>query len=410
MKNNSTDIAVVGGGASGLAAAIGAAQSGSSQITVFERLPRVGKKILSTGNGRCNLSNVEVCAECYSGDRELTEHLDSPETVEFFKSAGLITRTDRDGRIYPHSMTASSVLDALRYKANSCGVNTLTDSFISGIKKENGLFILETNRETYLAKSVILATGGRAAPSFGSDGSGFALAQGLGHTVTELYPALAPLRTEINLVKSLKGLRMYAKASLYVNGKIIDSKRGEVQFADGALSGICIFDLSLAAAEHIGNCTVSLDAAPDTDINGLTAILSATKQLRNNLSCDELLTCLMHKRIGLQILRTANIDHTALCGTLSKSDISSLARKIKDWRFPVTGVSDWSLAQSTLGGIPSNEVGKGLSSLLMSGLFFCGEILNICGYCGGYNLDWAWRSGYTAGKAASRYLNGGKNV
>lgn len=409
MKEHDIDIAIIGGGASGLAAAVSAAEHSRCRITVFERLQRVGKKLLSTGNGRCNLSNENLSPEYYSGDKQFLSFVkDVPDANELFRSVGLITRTDNEGRIYPHSMAASSVLDALRHKASACGVEMLCQVMVSDIRKDKDTFIIITNNEQYRAKSVIISSGGRAAPSFGSDGTGYTLAKRFGHTVTELYPALAPIRTDINKVKALKGLRTYAEASLLINGQSIAKQTGEVQFSDGALSGICIFNLSALAAKNVGKCEISLDIAPSLSEKELTDALFSAAKIRSELPCEELLTGLAHKRIGQQLLKAVGISCSMLCKDISERDIKNVAAVIKDRRFPVTGISDWSLAQSTEGGIPAKEVTPKLMSKKADGLFFSGEILDICGQCGGYNLDWAWKSGYLAGTAAAEYILGGK--
>lgn len=403
MDEQIFDIAIIGGGSSGLSAAIAAAQS--AKVAVIERLPRVGKKILSTGNGRCNLSNADIDISCYCGDTELIDMTRAFDAKEFFEQMGLVTKTDKSGRIYPYSMTASSVLDALRYTADSLGAKFICDSKAEKIYKSGEIFVIYTSDGEIRSKAVVLAAGGSAAPSMGTDGSGFALARSLGHSVTKTYPALAPLRTDIKLVKALKGLRVYAAASLIIDGKKALTRTGEVQFADGALSGICIFDLSLLAAEYVGRCSVSLDLAPDID--DIFSAVSDMAKRRAALPCGELLTGLFHKRIGQQIMRALpDITDSTPISTLTNRHISKLCSVIKDMRFPVIGLSDYSLAQASLGGVPANEIGAGLSSKKAEGLFLCGEVLNICGFCGGYNLDWAWRSGCTAGLSAAEYVMG----
>ncbi len=403
MEEQIFDIAIIGGGASGLSAAVSAAKS--AKVAVIERLPRVGKKILSTGNGRCNLSNADIDKTCYYGDTELIDMTRAFDAKEFFEQMGLVTKTDKSGRIYPYSMTASSVLDALRYTADSLGAKFICDSKVEKIYKSGDIFVIRTADREIKSRAVVLAAGGSAAPSMGTDGSGFALARSLGHSVTKTYPALAPLRTDIKLVKALKGLRVYAAASLIIDGKKTLTRTGEVQFADGALSGICIFDLSLLAAEYVGRCSVSLDLAPDID--DIFSAVSDMAKRRAALPCGELLTGLFHKRIGQQIMRALpDITDSTPISALNNRHISKLCSVIKDMRFPITGLSDYSLAQASLGGVPANEIGAGLSSKKAEGLFLCGEVLNICGFCGGYNLDWAWRSGCTAGFSAAEYVMG----
>lgn len=405
VNNGNIDIAVIGAGASGLVAAISASEISACKITLMEKLNRIGKKILSTGNGRCNLSNLNITEACYSGDLRLLRavHRELSDSVSFFNKLGLAVKTDSEGRIYPYSMTASSVLDALRFSVNSVGIDTVCECDVSDIRKNGKGFVITANggNDTFFAKRVILSVGGYATKSLGNSGDGYRLAKALGHSVTGLYPALAPLRTDINSVKALKGLRAYANASLITDNKKIASETGEVQFSDGALSGICIFNLSAQAARNIGKCEISLDIAPDYSIEQLKDIIVSLKGLRENLASEELLTGLFHKRIGVALIKAIGFSPAITCSDLGYKEIDKICRLIKDWRFKVTSVSDYSLAQITCGGINSDEVGDDLQSRITKGLYFCGEILDIQGKCGGYNLDFAWKSGYTAGKNAA---------
>ncbi len=404
MKN--TDIAIIGGGASGLVAAIAVKKYSDHSVTILEKQSRIGKKILSTGNGRCNLTNSNINIDCYNGSIGLLDFItsDYTNTEEFFAEMGLACKNDGQGRIYPHSMAASSVLDALRFTASSKGVEILCNYDVKEIKSSKKGFIITNGEEQIKADCVIIATGGCATPSLGSDGSGYRIAKMLGHSTTPLYPALAPIRTDINLVKALKGLRTYAKASLHANGNNIAEQVGEVQFSDGALSGICIFNLSSLAAQYVGKAEIILDIAPDYSKKEISDMLLVAKNSRASLPCEELMTGLFHKRIGQAILKTLSISFNKSCGDISQKDIYAICDIIKNWRFPVTAVSDWSLAQVTSGGISSEEITDKFESAIRKGVFFCGEILDINGICGGYNLDFAWKSGYTAGKNAADYI------
>ncbi len=407
MKIIDTDIAIIGGGASGLVAGIAAARYGCNNITILEKLPRVGKKILSTGNGRCNLTNSSIRADDYDGDTVLLSYIsgDTENTEEFFSSLGLICKADDTGRVYPFSNAATSVLDALRFAADFAGIDTICEFSVTDIKKVKNSFIITDGETEIRAKRVIIATGGKAAPSLGTTGDGYGLCKKLGHSVTELYPALAPIRTDIGLVKSLKGLRVAADVSLLAGGKIIDRQSGEVQFTDGALSGICIFNLSAKAAKYVGKGEISLDTAPTLSKEELYGMIKSSAEIRATLPCEELLTGIYHKRIGQAMLKKAGIAFSKTCGEITPKEISLICSAAKDSRYPIKGVSDWSLAQITCGGIPADEVSDKLESLKAKGLYLCGEILNIQGKCGGYNLDWAWKSGYTAGMNASLSLS-----
>lgn len=407
MKTIDTDIAIIGGGSSGLVAGIAASRYGCNNITILEKLSRVGKKILSTGNGRCNLSNTAVSARNYDGDIGLLSYVsgDIESSEAFFSSLGLICKTDDTGRVYPYSNAASSVLDALRFATDFAGVNTICDCRVTDIIKTKRGFILTAGDTKIIAKRVILAAGGKASPSLGTDGDGYELCKKLGHSITKLYPALAPIRTDVGLVKAVKGLRIAADASLIIDGKTIDRQSGEVQFTDGALSGICIFNLSAEAAKYVNKGEISLDTAPTLGKEELYGIIKNAAEIRAALPCEELLTGIYHKRIGQALLKKAGIPFSKTCGEITPKEISLLCSAAKDSRYPIKGVSDWSLAQITCGGIPAGEVSDTLESIKASGLYLCGEILNIQGKCGGFNLDWAWKSGYTAGMNASLSLS-----
>ncbi len=403
MEKFFTDIAVIGAGASGLVAAIAAVRYGAKKVTLIEKMPRVGKKILSTGNGRCNLSNTTISENDYSGDTQLLSYIakEADNITEFFSSIGLLCRKDDSGRIYPYSMSATSVLDALRFSVQAGGAEVICDTTVNDILKTNGGFRIVCDDSEIIAKKIIMAAGGCAAPSLGSSGDGYTLCKKLGHSITKLYPALAPIRTQTELVKAVKGLRTPAVVSLISQGRTVCSEAGEVQFTDGALSGICIFNISAKACEYIGSGEISLDTAPDITDSELFSLIKSTSKIRSDLTCDELLTGLYHKRIGQAILKHAGIPLTTLCKDIKDKEISAITSKAKDWRFPIKAVSDWSLAQVTCGGIPADEVTDSFESTKAHGMYLCGEILNIQGKCGGYNLDWAWKSGYTAGKNAA---------
>ena len=263
------NLAIIGGGASGLIAAITASKicKQTKQITIFEGASRVGKKLLATGNGRCNLTNIHASAKHYYGDTRLIEAIlrtyPPQRVIQYFEEIGLLCKEESEGRIYPYSLQASSVLDVLRFNAEELQVEIICDCPIHNIQSKNGIFILENHQQqTFIADKVILATGGKASPQLGSAGNGYTLAKQLGHTVTPLYPALTILKTPPEYVKSLKGMRSHVTATLKCNGKAIRHEKGEVQFTEQGLSGICMFQFSRHVAHSIANkqkITILLD-------------------------------------------------------------------------------------------------------------------------------------------------------
>jgi len=239
MKINSiTDIAVIGGGASGLACAIAAKQKSDCTVTIFEGLDRVGKKILATGNGRCNLTNINASPEHYHQKNSFADYTlgkySAQSNIKFFSELSLLCVSDSQGRVYPASNQAASVLDCLRFEALNKGVNIVCGEHIDKIEKQNGFFIINGKHR---AKNVVICTGGKSAPKQGSDGSGFALAKSLGHSVTRLSPALVQTNADGEFFRSLKGIRQAAKAELFADSKHIATEHGEIQFTQNGLSG-----------------------------------------------------------------------------------------------------------------------------------------------------------------------------
>ena len=396
-------VAVIGGGASGLAAALTAARAGA-EVLILERLPRVGKKLLLTGNGRCNLFHEPLSFSHYHGTvPQAAQILAQFDADGFFRSIGLMTRTDSEGRQYPYSMTAASVLDALRLTAEQCGVKTVCGSFVRQLcpAGEGWTIRCETadgNKE-YAADSVIVAAGGSAAPSCGTDGNLFGELMRLGHKIVKPLPTLCPVPVSSTALRQLKGMRMRAAVSALKDGKTLKTETGEVQFSENALSGICVFNLSRLAAVYGSQLTLSLDFLPEMPEDALCTLLRALAVQRGGMTAADLLTGLLPKRIGEVLLKSCGIAPSANCRETCDHSavIQQLAALCKDWRFPVSGTAGFAQAQVTAGGVSGQSVTKTLASKVQKNLWFCGEVLDIDGDCGGYNLAWAWSSGVLAG-------------
>ncbi|MDD6189111.1 MAG: aminoacetone oxidase family FAD-binding enzyme [Clostridiales bacterium] len=393
------DVAVIGGGASALAAAVECARGGAF-VYILERLNRVGKKLLVTGNGRCNLSNDKATPESYIGETALI----SPVLAEFgnvksfFASMGLYTRTDNEGRVYPMSNAASAVLDALRLECARLGAAELCDFDAVGINKGEAFVITAADGRKVQAKQIIFAAGGKAAPKLGTDGSAFRLLNPYGISITPLVPALSPLKCSASELRALKGLRAAAAVRAYRGGKLLAEIRGEVQFADNALSGICVFDTAAYSPDEL-----SLDLMPEHSTDEVFDILNNIAACRSNASTEDAFTGLFHKRVAQCLIRmVSKMPLTAPCGDLSPEMLRELAATIKDWRFSV-GDGDWEKAQVTRGGIAASELSHKLELKKLPGAYACGEAVDVLGPCGGYNLHWAWASGRMAGSSA---LNG----
>lgn len=403
-------IAVIGAGASGLCAAIEAAKTAGNkaQVVMFESLSRCGKKILATGNGRCNLSNTDTDVAHYYGDTPLVESVFaaySPESaLAFFRSLGLFLRSDAAGRIYPLSNQASAVLDALRFEAEQLQVNIRTQEPVSSIEKQADGYLLNGS---FAADRVILACGGKAAPMHGSDGSGYELARQLCVAVTRVYPALTPLVVD-GFPKALKGIRAEGALTVKSRGKVLAQAAGEIQYTDYGLSGIPAMQVSGVVAAFLGEnpsvpCQVFLDRAPGISEQELTEYIHRRKKDRPQLLCEDLLTGIMPKRLGVTALTEVSVQPQKTLNALNSGAVNALVSNIKSKKYTIGSVCGFSEAQVTAGGIPMAEIDKNTLALHKAdGVYVCGELVNVHGDCGGYNLLWAWNSGRLAGSSAAK--------
>ena len=395
-------VAVIGGGASGLMAALTAAQQGAS-VVLLERQGRVGRKLLATGNGRCNLTNLELSENNYHGARPnfarpaLTA-FGPEETLAFFRGLGLLTAAEAGGRVYPLSDQAGSVVDVLRFAAEGAGVETRADFDVTAIRRNGDGFSVCSDSGSVPADRVVLCCGGMAGGRLGGTKSGYELLRALGHHVTKLYPALVQLRTDNTFVRSLKGVRADAGVRLERDGQALAESAGEVQFADYGVSGPAVFEISRAAATEPGELTIHLDLLRDMDFAEAAETVEARRQALPGLTLENLLTGTVHNRLGRTVLRYAGYDLSAPVGGLRRRDVNRIAGALKDFVLPVTGTQGFEGAQVTAGGARTDEFDpETLESRLVPGLYAAGEVLDIDGDCGGYNLQWAWASGRLAG-------------
>ncbi len=402
------DIAVVGGGASGLAAAITAKREQPQlKIVILERLSRVGKKLLSTGNGRCNLTNRNLTPDFYSGScKALFPFVQDFSVEDFFLSLGVICKADEAGRVYPASGTAAAVLDSLRLETARIGIEVICDFTVSEIEKKGVFTIKSSGGKKLSAKAVILAGGGMSQPDLGSDGSALKICRKLSIPVATPRPALVPVKTDSNMVRSLKGIRTEAKVSVTLDGKKIKSEYGEVQFGDGTLSGICIFNLSAVCSEYLNRTEIQLDLLPDKSFPEICTLIESIAKKRSEAALEDLLSGIFNKRIGMAIIKQATNHSTAEpVKTLTASDIKAIAGLIKCWKFPVYGTCGYEKSQVTAGGVSIEAISESLETKGCPGLFLCGEILDINGDCGGYNLTFAFASGCLAGRSCADKLS-----
>lgn len=407
-------VAVIGGGASGLACVIellhNIKDKESVKVTLIEKLPRVGKKLLVTGNGRCNLTNMNTSVSDYRGEAEFAEFalntFTPQKNIEFFNSLGLYTRTEDEGRVYPLSNQASSVLDALRFECNRLGVETLCDYRAVHLKTvDNGVKpkIVVNNRDRF--DYVAVACGGKAAKVHGTDGDAYELLKMMGHKITPIAPALVSLNCD-DFTKALKGVRSICKTDLIIDGEKTLENYGEVQFTDYGLSGIPIMQLSrFVSMSPSNNIYINLDVTPDFTSEQIEKYLLDRREFGTGL-CENLLIGLMNKQLCITLLKECGIAPNGKIFELNDAEILKLAKLCKCWKIKIKNSRSFDYAQVTAGGADCSQFNpETMESKCANNLFCCGEALNIDGDCGGYNLQWAWSSGRLAGRTIAERIN-----
>lgn len=401
--NHNYNALIIGGGASGLMCAVTAKQNNPKlKIAVIEKNDRVGKKLLATGNGRCNLTNCSIDSSKYIGSfGKQSEHVlkryDTAQLLYRFGKLGLLTFADSEGRCYPLSRQASSVLDVLRFACERFGADIFCGENINSIKNSGGRFEVVTRENRFSAPKLVIACGSKAAPKLGGTASAADYLKNLGHQIIPFSPALCPLKTDSYLIKSLKGIRAAANVSLIRSNRQIKSEHGEVQFTDGALSGICIFNLSLYAQK---GDTITLDLLPDISEEELYKLLLRYQKLFAQRGVEDLFTGILQKRLALAILKASGIcDFSADCRSIGKEQLRCAANTVKAFSFSVTDRGGFEQAQCAAGGVRGSEIDETtMQSKVRKKLYICGEAIDICGECGGYNLHFAFASGILAGE------------
>ena len=396
-------VIVIGGGASGIMAALTAAENRNNRVLLLERQQRIGRKLLATGNGRCNLTNTGAAPENYHGENPAfavpaLEAFPPQAALDFFHGLGLLTQEEEGGRVYPLSNSANSVLDVLRFALDKAGVEQRCSCTVRNVRKENQGFAVELENERLHADKLILACGGAAGAKLGGVMDGYQLAKALGHKRTGLYPALVQLVTEPEYPRALKGVRVQCSLRLKRKAFLLAKAAGELQFTETGVSGPAVFDLSRAAATGGEGLVLHIALLPQSS-GELTALLQARRARYPALPASEVLTGMLHNRLGRMLVKYAGLSGTAPLSSLGDRDLEKLAAACLDFCLPVTGTEGFDNAQVTAGGLRSSDFDpKTLESRLVPGLFACGELLDIDGDCGGYNLQWAWASGRLAGR------------
>lgn len=403
-------IGIIGGGASGMTAAIAAARCGA-EVTIFEKNNRVGKKILVTGNGKCNLSNLNFSYDCYhSEDKQkliaVMEQFGVNDTLDFFHRLGLMTK-EKNGYLYPQCEQASAVLDLLRFSLTRLGVTIRTDCFVKKIEKKRERFLLHIQKEDRHISCefdrIILACGSKAGLKKGEEENGQKLAAAFGLRRTAFVPALVQLRCRETFFKALAGVRTGAEVTLSIKGKEYREK-GELQLTDYGISGILVFQLSRYAARalpELKEISGSINFLPEFSDTEWERFLLERKKSLGMESGELFFTGTVHKKIISVILKEAGFPVQVPVAELSDEKLLEAGRLFRHFPVTINGVNPFAQAQVCAGGVLLSEMTEKLEAKTVKGLYLAGEMLDVDGKCGGYNLQWAWSSGMTAGRAAA---------
>ena len=405
------DIIVIGGGASGMVAAITAARKGA-RVKVLERMQRVGRKLLATGNGRCNLANRRLDVSHYHGGRPefvsgLFKVFGLEQTLAFFDELGVCVQEEENGKLFPASRQASSVLDVLRYEMGQLGVEELCEAVVHSIERgRNRLRCVCGDGRFFESDRVIVCAGGKSSPNLGSNGGGFKLAEALGHTIVEPFPSLVPVRLDAPYLNQIAGVSLNGRAEVWVDGKLEREETGEMLFAKYGISGTAILQLSRPVSESTlrhRDTQLRIDLFPSLSNAALAGLIHDRIEKKPGKTTDFSFVGFIHKRLIPVLLKTAGIENAQRpCGDLTPADIARIVSAMKAWTLPCTGTQSWMFSQVTAGGVDLSEVNPvTLESKIAPGVYFAGEVLDIDGDSGGYNLQWAWTSGAVAGSCAA---------
>lgn len=396
-------LAIIGAGAAGLCAAIEAKKANPKiEITVFERMQKPAKKILATGNGRCNFTNNDLSLKHFYGNKAFLKSIsesDFSDIKGFFENLGVLSY-EEDGRIYPRSQQASTIKDALLKSVESQNIKIQTDYHIDKIQTSKNGFLV--NGEYF--DSVIICGGGKAAAVHGSDGSCYKFAENFGHTLTALYPALCGLVINDKDLNLLKGVRAEGEAKLYSGNVLLGSESGEIQFTDKAISGIPIMNLS-HLCENKRDLKIHLDLCPEIDEKTLYNHIKQSVINSPNIEFETALNGVVNLKLGFAVMNRSGIKPQTKCKAIKDFQIKESVNQLKNFEINIKSAKGFDNAQITKGGIKTNEIfPETMMSKKADGLFLCGEILDIHGDCGGYNLQLAFTTGRIAGNSAGKYL------
>ena len=402
-------IIVIGAGAAGLMAALSAKENGG-QVTILERNDRIGRKLLATGNGRCNYTNINLNIENYHGRNSkfaysALSQFDVYRTMSYFEELGITPRVEERGKVFPASLQSSSMIDIFNYEIKNRNIDLQLNSFVKNIYKEDNFKVQLEDGRVVTGDKIILATGGMSLENTGSDGNGYNLADKLGHEIIETFPGIVQLNLESDKLKEKSGVRFDGIAELHIDGEYIMEDEGDVLFTDYGISGPTILQLSRRAIDGLRNnkdVSIHVQVIKDRNMEELYEYLIMRFQNMNTKPLRESLIGLINKKLINPIIKTVRLDGKRPVAEIANKDVRRLADILTSWKFKVIGHQPWEFAQVTAGGIDTKSIdNRTMESKIVPGLYIVGEVMDIDGDCGGYNLQWAWSSGYLAGKNAS---------
>ncbi len=424
MEIIKTDVTIIGGGASGLMTAVAIAKANKGcKVLIVEHHQRTGRKLMATGNGRCNLTNCNLYANAYYGTAKYyAEKLFNKYSYEYitayFEEIGLLTKPDAEGRVYPISNNVASVLDCMRNYILNRNIKELCDTTVADITKGKNSYTLDCGDKKIIAKYVVLACGGMASPKLSTGGYGYNLAKALNIKYAKPLPSLVAVACNNKCLTALKGLRIKGSVSLVADDKKIATENGEIQFGNNALSGICVFQLSRMVNEFFEYKTINgkpykkislnIDVIPEYNAEECRSLLYSRMELMAKSPLESFFDGFLHKRVASALMQSCNIKtEKRNCSTLTKKEIFAMADCLKSWCFTPSEKSSFENAQVTAGGVLADEIDfNNMQSKKHNGLYIIGELVDIDGICGGYNLHWAWCSGIIAGENILKNFRG----
>lgn len=399
-------IGIIGAGASGMMAALSAAENSQNEIILLERQARVGKKLLATGNGRCNLSNIRADNGGYYGNEpQFSDYARNvfsvADTLSYFESIGLMTVQVESGKIYPYSDQANSVVDVLRFALQKPNIQLLTGFDVKKVRHTDDGFLVSSDEETVVCDRLIVACGGLAGTKLGGSMSGYKILSQFGHKSTRLRPALVQLKTAFDGITALKGIRANCHITILHDDKTYAEDTGEIQFTDYGISGPVVFQISRDVCYGSGNWSAKIDFLPHIAEDELFDVLCRRRSTQ--LNAEDLLTGILHNRLGKVLTRCAGLRDQKKIAELADEQLRWVCQAVKGFILQLTEPMGMDCAQVTAGGVLTCDFDdRTMESKLLPGLFACGEVLDIDGDCGGYNLQWAWSSGRLAGLSAGK--------